>query len=120
MVTMPKTHAKMGQEMAHCLELCQQCHNACSGVVSYGLQHLSEPLLRLLQDCAEICETSADFILRSSEFHAQTCGLCAEICLKCAAACEEFPQDSRLQECARLCRHCAEACQMMLAMAVSR
>lgn len=124
MATMPKTQAKLEQHMTHCLELCQECHNVCAGVISYGLQrgdkYLTEVTLRLLLDCAEICQTSANFMLRGSEFHAQTCGVCAEICLKCAAACEEFSEDSRLQECATVCRKCAEACQLMVAIATPR
>lgn len=124
MATMPKTQAKLEQHMADCLELCQQCHNVCAGVISYGMQrgdnYLNEIALRLLQDCAEICQTSANFMLRGSEFHGQICAACAEICLKCATACEEFAEDSRLQECAEVCRKCAEACQITVAIATPR
>ena len=124
MTTMPKTHAAMGQHMKQCIELCQQCYQVCSELLSSGLGRSTisshEVTLRLLQDCAEICQVSANFMLRSSEFHTQTCGVCAAICLRCAEACEENSADSRLQHCADVCRQCAESCQLMMAMDESR
>ncbi len=122
MATLPKTYSQLEQQMKRCIELCQRCHNVCVGLVdsqSTG-DRLSEALLRVLQDCAEICQTSTNFLLRGSKFHAQICGVCAEICLQCAAACEEFPTNSRMKEGAEICRQCAESCQMMMAIAVSK
>jgi hypothetical protein len=124
MAAMPKTHTKMGEHMSQSIELSQECHNTCVEVLSYSLQssteYLPETTLRLLRDCAEICQTNANFLLRSSEFHAQICGVCAEICGKCATTLEQFTDDSRLQQCADICQRCAEACQVMMAMAVPR
>lgn len=114
----------MGEQISHCIELCQKCHNVCVEVLSYSLQRgddrLQETTLRLLRDCAEICQTNANFLLRSSEFHAQTSSVCAEICGKCATAFAEFTDDSRLKGCADICRKCAESCQIIVAMAVPR
>jgi hypothetical protein len=31
----------------------------------------------LLLDCAEICQTAANFMLRNSELHSRTCAVCA-------------------------------------------
>src|ERR1700682_6009384 len=49
--------------------------------------------IRLLLDCAEICQTSANFMLRGSELQGDTCGACAEVCDRYAQACAQFGDD---------------------------
>jgi hypothetical protein len=78
-----------------------------------GGEHAKPGHIRLLLDCAEICETSANFMLRTSDLHHLTCGVCAEVCTRCAEDCERFVDDIMMQACAQACRHCAESCQEM-------
>jgi hypothetical protein len=52
-------------------------------------------------------------MLRQSDFHMKTCGLCAEICTACAKSCERMGQDEQMKTCAAACRACAESCQKM-------
>lgn len=79
----------------------------------------SEPAhIRLMLDCAEICQTSANFMLRGSDLHASTCGVCAQVCEQCATDCDRMGDDAQMKACADMCRRCAETCrQMSMAMA---
>ena len=83
--------------MRACIQECQNCHNVCTETIAHCLEmggdHAEPNHIRLLLDCAEICQTSANFMLRMSEFHGQTCGVCAEVCERCAEDCERFGDD---------------------------
>lgn len=106
-----------GQEMQECIEECQNCHTVCVETLAYCLEkggdHANAEHILLLQDCAQICTTSADFMLRGSELHAATCRACAEVCEACATHCEQFPDDEQMKKCAQACRDCAEGCREM-------
>ena len=104
-------------------QVCSDCHKACLQTVPYCLQtggHHAEPNhVRLMVDCAEICQTSANFMLRGLDLHAYTCEACAEICERCHRDCAAMADgDSRMAACAEMCRRCAESCQRMAAHAV--
>ena len=52
-------------------------------------------------ECAEICRTAANFMLRNSEHHARICGVCAGVCDRCAEDCERLAVgDEMMQQCA--------------------
>jgi hypothetical protein len=116
---------EMGQQMSDdlrsCIQECQNCHNVCLETVSYCLQmggeHASPAHIRLLLDCSEICQTSANFMLRMSDFHTSTCGVCAEVCERCAQDCARFENDSVMQQCAETCRRCAQSRREMASQA---
>ena len=107
----------VSEPMLVCIQNCQDCHRACLQTLAYCLEqggrHAEPAHLRLLMDCAEICQTSADFMIRSSELHAHTCGACAAVCERCADDCERMADDLRMKACADTCRHCAESCRHM-------
>ena len=104
-------------QMRHCIELCQECHRVCLETIPYclskGGQHARPEHIRLMMDCVEICQTSANFMIRGSELHVQTCAACAEVCEKCAEDCEHMRDDQRMAECAAICRRCSESCREM-------
>jgi len=109
----------MDAKMQECIEECQQCHDVCTTTVAHclemGGEHAAPDHIRMLLDCAEICQTSANFMIRMSDMHGSVCGVCAEICESCAEECERFGDDKMMQECAQVCRSCAESCQEMAA-----
>ena len=109
----------MGQQMQNCIEACMTCHAVCVETVQHclkmGGKHAEPAHIRMLLDCQDICQTSADFMLRGSEMHQRTCGVCAEVCEACAADCAKFTDDSMMQRCAEACRMCAEECKKMAA-----
>ena len=93
------------------------CHAICVETVTHCLEmggkHAEAAHIRLLLDCAEICQTSANFMLRGSDLHGRTCGVCAEVCERCAQDCERFGDDEHMQACAKACRSCAASCRKM-------
>ena len=109
----------MSQEMVDCIQECQRCHNVCTETITHCLQlggeHAEPSHIRLMLDCAEICQTSANFMLRMSDLHGLTCGVCAEVCERCAQDCERFENDQVMQQCAQVCRSCAQSCREMAA-----
>ena len=119
---MPHTtnHQTMKAEMQRCIQACTNCHAVCLETVTHclevGGQHAEVAHIRLLLDCANICQTSADFMLRGSELHGRICAVCAEVCERCAQACERMGDDAQMQTCAQACRSCAESCRHMASM----
>ena len=107
--------------MQSCIDDCLECHSICLETVTHCLQmggkHAEPRHIRLLLDCAEICQTSANFMLRSSDLHGHTCGVCATVCTACAEDCERFRDDPQMMACAEMCRRCAASCQEMARMA---
>jgi hypothetical protein len=110
-------HEHEGDAMDVCIEACLQSHVVCTltiqHCISQGGEHASIEHLGLLQDCAEICLTSAHFMLRGSPWHELTCAACAEVCRACAESCAQFEGDEAMEQCAEACRHCADHCAEM-------
>jgi len=102
------------REMQACIDACNECHETCLQMLPYclraGGKHIEEQHLRLMINCAEICQTAANFMLSGSPLHGAVCAACAEICDACAESCEQV---SDMEECAEACRRCAESCQDM-------
>ena len=106
------------QDLEQCIDNCQQCHEIClRTVLTYclpkGGKHAEASHIRLMLDCAEICETSANFMIRGSDLHRLTCGACAEVCERCAEDCERMGDDETMRRCAETCRRCADSCNRM-------
>ena len=114
---MQHTH-HMSPQMEDCISNCERCHHVCTETLTHCLQmggkHAAPDHILLLQDCIQICATSADFMLRSSPLHPRTCGVCSETCQRCAEDCERIdPNDGQMKACADMCRRCAESCRRM-------
>lgn len=111
------THSQMSQEMQECIDNCLNCHSTGVEAINHCLQiggpHAEPTHIRLLMDCAQVCQTSADFMLRMSDLHPETCGVCADVCERCAIDCERFGDDETMKACAQVCRKCAESCRSM-------
>ena len=98
-----------------CIDNCQRCHSLCwSTALTHCLQqqgaHTKPDHYRLMMNCAEICQTAANFMLSESVYHHAVCKLCAQICEDCARSCE---QTGNMEECMIACRECARSCQSM-------
>ncbi len=109
-------HGSPSPEMQQCIDECLRCHSTCTSTVSHCLQqggeHATPDHITLLLDCAQICATSADYMLRGSHLHTRTCEVCAEVCRRCAESCERL-NDDVMRQCAEVCRKCAESCERM-------
>lgn len=119
----PSSEAQKGQmtmtdhDMEAYIDERENCHRACVRAARYCLEkggrHAAPEHIRLLIDCAEICQTSANFMLRGSAVHKTICGACAEVCDRCAESCEAIGDDAQMKECAEVCRACADSCRKM-------
>jgi hypothetical protein len=103
--------------MDSCIEDCLHCYRTCLGTamshcLEAGGEHVAPPHFRLMMACAEICRTSAHFMLIGTEHHRHTCRECAEICAECADDCERVGD---MEACVEACRSCAESCRRMAA-----
>ena len=103
--------------MQQCMQNCVDCHWMCLETVTYCLQNggkLAEsPHIQLLLDCADICQTSANFMIRVSDLHQHTCDVCAIVCAHCAEDCNLFSDDLQMQTCVEVARRCAISCRQM-------
>jgi hypothetical protein len=96
-----------------CMEACTQCHQTLMHtVMQYSLPHdttqFDIELFRLMMNCAELCQTTANFQLSDSKFCRQVATLNAQLCEECAAGCE---RRGDLEDCVQACRECAECCR---------
>jgi hypothetical protein len=103
-------------EVRECIKDSLDCYQICSETtircLSMGGKHAEAEHINLLMDCARICNTNADFMLRNSTYYPQTCGICADICDECGDDCDRFEEDF-MKECASVCRRCAESSREM-------
>lgn len=101
-----------------CIKACSDCENECVATIQHclktGGEHAKPEHVRLLQDCADICELAAKYMLGKSEFDKKACALCAELCEACARSCDQFKGDARMEECAKTCRECADVCKRFI------
>jgi hypothetical protein len=109
--------SQLPADVRECAELCEDCHRICIETAAHclaaGGKHSEARHVRLLLDCAEICQTSANFMARGSDLHHHTCAACAEVCDRCAESCERIGDDETMRQCADLCRRCADSCRRM-------
>lgn len=107
----------LSADMRACIEACLKCHGMCLSMamnhcLEAGGKHVAPGHFKLMMACAEMCQTSANFMLIGTPLHKHSCGLCAEICMQCAASCDEV---GGMDSCMAQCRACAEHCQAMAA-----
>jgi hypothetical protein len=104
-------------DMQTCVDDCQECWSMCTATVQHclhkGGRHAEADHIRLLLDCADICKTAADFMLRGSDLHPQVCEICATVCDRCADSCDQMADDDTMRDCSEVCRRCADSCRQM-------
>jgi hypothetical protein len=110
-----RNQTAMNQDMQRCIEACVECHQTClqtamNHCLETGGKHVEPDHFRLMLNGAEICQTSANFMMSSSRLHQRVCGVCAEVCDACAKSCEQVGD---MDECVQACRRCAESCRRM-------
>ncbi|MDI7860962.1 four-helix bundle copper-binding protein [Rhizobiaceae bacterium n13] len=103
--------------MKECIDNCLNCYREClstamSHCLDMGGEHTKPAHFRLMMACAEICRTSAHFMLIGTEHHKHTCRECSEICRECADDCERIGD---MASCVEACRRCAQSCERMAA-----
>lgn len=109
-----KQDSKSSSCEKNCLECFRVCNETLRSCLEKGGEHSNAEHINMLIDCARICQTSADFLSRGSDFHRVTCEACKKICEKCAEDCRKM-NDKEMIYCAEVCEKCVESCEKMLA-----
>lgn len=104
-----------GSAMQDAIKACLDCHSLCLHMamnycLEQGGRHVEQQHFRLMLNCAELCQTSANFMLSDSPLHSRVCLICAEACEACAKSCEEVGD---MSECVQECQSCAKSCRRM-------
>lgn len=107
--------SQMSSTDTACRDLCTSCAQTCLHTLfrhclPAGGEHADAQHVRLMMDCAEICQTAAHFMDRGSPFHFQVCAACAEICRACAESCRNL---DGMHDCVVACERCETACNDM-------
>ena len=114
MTTQTATPA-LSAEVRASISDCLACYSACTEAVTYCLEqggaHADSAHIRLLLDCAAMCRTAADFMLRNSDCQSNVCTLAAEVAAACARSCAGLKDDPRMKAVADACLRCASSCK---------
>jgi hypothetical protein len=96
-------HAKADGNAAHPdVEALNRAADHCQSAFAYcARSNIREPAdLLCLVDCAEMCRTTADFILRQGTYVQQMRDLCMQQLCDAADTCKSYPDDEVLAACA--------------------
>lgn len=103
------------------IDSCQSCERVCASTIAHCLElggrHASTEHITALRDCARLCATARDFLVRGSEQRELIFAVCADLCAKCGRECEQFLGDVMMVRCADACRKCVGACLEMAELA---
>jgi len=107
--------SSISPNMQQCIDACLDCYRSCmetamNHCLEMGGRHVDPDHFRLMTNCADICRTSAEFMMSASPMHAQVCAACAVVCDACAQSCEQI---GGMDDCAQACRDCAQLCHQM-------
>ena len=118
------TMVKREKGMEQCITDNMDCHSICMETTMYclmkGGKYADPKLMRMMRDCSEMCQTTANFMLRESPMCTRMCSMCAEMCMECAEMCEQFKNDKMMMSCADVCRKCATSCEKMADMPMEK
>lgn len=100
-----------------CIQACLDAQHACetTALHLYSIALQSNTMqMRLLLDCAALCQAHADFMRGDSDLQQRFGAACIQICLQCAQECRRFGNDIQMKLCASACLRCAESCQQII------
>ena len=98
-----------------CIDACTKCYQIClstamNDCLDTGGKHVEANHFRLMINCAQICQTSANLQLSNSEFARQFCAFCVGVCEACAKSCSDL---DGMGGCEIACLDCAASCRSM-------
>lgn len=106
------TNAQGGQSMSEvelqaCMQDCLKCHTACMQTAKkYQKSGGDQTHLQMLQDCAELCLTTAHFMEHNSELSVYVAAACARVTTHCGEKCNQMGDT----DCANACQNAAWSC----------
>ncbi len=102
-------------DLCNSVDECQSCARICIDTMNYclrmGGEYADSSFIRLLRDCAEMCEVAADQCWKAPLVQMRNFELCAELCERSAWFSGQFYYDPILLRCAANCRQCASYCR---------
>lgn len=101
-------HEELKKKLAACIVACQNCSDACLDETDM-LPKMVE-CIRLDRDCAEMCQTTLNFISRNSNYAAEMISMCEKLCKACGDECGKH-EAQHCKDCAKACKECEEACK---------
>lgn len=110
MVHEPKYHLPHPKLLKTLQECGAVCDNMTTMVLTKPDLQFRTNQLQLLRDCANICDTTENFVARNSPFAKTIADECAYICETCGTECSRFP-DMESQRCAQICFKCVDECR---------
>ena len=112
-LTSNQSNPVLANQIQDCTQDCLNSHVTCMDTAMSVMQQGGKPdMVRLLLDCAEICQTSAHFMIRDSEVQGYANQACAEISTRCAECCMQ----EGLTDCGNACRATANSTQQIIKM----
>jgi hypothetical protein len=105
-------------EARRCIEATSHCYTVCTETLSYSLNGgaglFDMRSLRLLIDACEVCQTTQDSLLRTSDVGTMLASVCAEACEKVAECMRELDgSEDQFIGCAEVCENTAECCRAL-------
>ena len=105
----------LAPDVRRCIDECLSCSAACTEAITHclakgGLYAEAGPV-RDLMDCALLCRTAADLMLRGSGLHRDACAVAADACDFCAESAGRLPDDDVVRRCVDASRRCGAACR---------
>lgn len=122
--TYPRSFNVDRELLVACIAACHECAEACTQCADDCLsedKHLTElaKCIRLNQDCADLCATTARIVSRQTEYDANltraVLEACIQACQSCGAECQSHASHmEHCAVCAASCERCETACQRLL------
>src|SRR5690242_16353757 len=103
------------QHMWDCVSVCSDTQRACLDTVRYcldmGGRFSASGRIRVLLDCASMCQTTAQDSRHGSILYAQSASYCADFCERVARELHPLAADAMIQAGVHACKRCAESCR---------
>lgn len=108
-----------------CIEACGDCLRVLRSYARNGARagpgsRRERAMWRLMLDCAEVCEATANLLRADLACPPQRIEACRKLCAECAAACDATAPSGPIGACAAACRRCAQACMAVSARSAAR
>ena len=94
-----------------CVDACNTCAVACLDEENASKM---KNCIKMDLDCAEICQTSINFITRDSLYTKEILQMCFKLCEACALECGIHTGMEHCVKCAERCKQCANECKKHL------
>lgn len=109
---------RLSINMEEAIRNCLECFRVTTSCLQYcldrGDRYSDQRNITLLKECADICEIAASFMVESSDFSHDVCGICARICDLCGDSCYDLDShDPIMKACMTACKNCADSCRNM-------